>query len=114
MWRAVDLLRSQAAALPAVVLFDGLPLDPQPRLVIRPTPWAGESRHDFVYGTMYSLLAGRPKGGNAYWLTIERDDRGNAHVAAAAGPGRGRAVAGTSCACTGATAGAASTSTRAT
>jgi len=76
--RAVDLLCSQAAALPAVVLFDGLPLDPQPRLVTRPTPWAGETRHDFVYGTMYSLLAGPTRGGNAYWLTIDRDDRGNA------------------------------------
>ena len=76
--RAVDLLCSQAAALPPVVLFEGLPMDPQPRLVARPTPWAGETRHDFVYGTMYSLLAGPPRGGDAYWLTIDRDDRGNA------------------------------------
>ena len=53
-------------------------MDPQPRLVTRPTPWAGETRHDFVYGTMYSLLAGANRGGDAYWLTIDRDDHGNA------------------------------------
>jgi HK97 family phage portal protein len=76
--RAVDLLCSQAASLQPVVLADGLPLDRQPRLVTRPTPWAGETRHDFVYGTMYSLLAGGVRGGDAYWLTIDRDDHGNA------------------------------------
>jgi HK97 family phage portal protein len=76
--RAVDLLCSQAASLQPVVLADGLPLDRQPRLVTRPTPWAGETRHDFVYGTMNSLLTGQPRGGNAYWLTIDRDDHDNA------------------------------------
>jgi phage portal protein BeeE len=76
--RAVDLLCSQAAALQPTVLVDGLPMDPQPRLVTRPTPWAGETRHDFVYGTVYSLLAGPVQGGDAYWLTIDRDDHGTA------------------------------------
>ena len=41
--RAVDLLCSQAAALPPVVLFDGLPMDPQPRLV---TPADAVGRRD--------------------------------------------------------------------
>jgi phage portal protein BeeE len=74
--RAVDLICSHAAALQPIVLADGLPLDRQPRLVTRPTPWAGETRHDFVYSTVHSLLAGEPRGGNAYWLTIDRDDHG--------------------------------------
>ena len=92
--RAVDLLCSQAAALSPVVLFDGLPTDPQPRLVTRPTPWAGETRHDFIYGTVYSLLAGPTAG----WRCVLADDRPRRarqrDVAAAAGFGRSRRALG--------------------
>jgi HK97 family phage portal protein len=74
--RSIDLLASQAAALSVAAYRDGVRLDVQPRQVSRPTPWPEVRRRDFLYETVYSLLAAPPDGGNAYWLVLERGDRG--------------------------------------
>lgn len=74
--RAIDLLCSQAAALSVAAYRDGVRLLDQPRSVSRPTPWPEVRRRDFLYETVHSLLAGEPRGGNAYWMTLARDDHG--------------------------------------
>jgi len=74
--RGVDLLASQAAALSVAAYAGGQRLDPQPSQVSRPTPWPEVRRRDFVYETVRSLLASPPRGGNAYWLTLSRNDHG--------------------------------------
>jgi HK97 family phage portal protein len=74
VFRAVDLLCSHAAALSPVAYVDGEAAESQPRIVARPIAW--ETRRDFIYETMYSLLAGGPRGGDAYWLSVDRDDHG--------------------------------------
>jgi len=71
--RAVHLTCSNAAAIKPVAYRDGVALDDQPTIVSRPTPW--KRPYDFTYETVYSLLAGGD-GGDAYWLTTDRDDRG--------------------------------------
>ena len=74
--RAVDLLASQAASLSVAAYRDGERLETQPSAVSRPTPWREVRRRDFLYETVYSLLASPPRGGNAYWLTLARGDHG--------------------------------------
>jgi HK97 family phage portal protein len=74
--RAVDLLASQAAALSVAAYADGMRLETQPSVVRRPTPWPEVRRRDFIYETVRSLLASPPRGGNAYWLVLHRDDKG--------------------------------------
>lgn len=73
--RSIDLLASQTAALSVAAYRAGVRLEVQPRVVSRPTPWAEQRRRDFLYETVHSLIAGGEDGGDAYWLTLERNDR---------------------------------------
>jgi HK97 family phage portal protein len=68
--RAVHLTCSVAASIAAVAYRDGEAIDTQPTIVSRPTPW--KRPYDFVYETVYSLLAGG-RGGDAYWLVTDRE-----------------------------------------
>ena len=71
--RAVHLTCSLAASINAFAYRDGVALEDQPTIVSRPTPW--QRPYDFMYETVFSLLAGG-RGGDAYWLTTDRDERG--------------------------------------
>jgi phage portal protein BeeE len=68
--RAVHLTCSVAASIAAVAYRDGEAIESQPTIVSRPTPW--KRPYDFVYETVYSLLAGG-RGGDAYWLVTDRE-----------------------------------------
>lgn len=72
--RAVQLIAGTLAQMPPIAYRDEVMLDAQPRILRRPSPFG--SRYEFVYQTVYSLLAGDEAGvraGNAWWLVTSRD-----------------------------------------
>lgn len=73
--RGVQLICSTAAMMTPTVYRDGVPQPQQPRIVSRPSPF--HTRYEFVYQTIYSLVA----DGNAYWLLGDRDPDGYARTA---------------------------------
>lgn len=75
--RAIQLLCSTVAQFQPVAYRDDVQMSAQPKVLRRPSPFG--SRYDFLYGTMYALLAGdesRQKAGNAFWLIADRDSDG--------------------------------------
>jgi HK97 family phage portal protein len=73
--RAVQLLAGTVAQFTPLAYRDDVQLAVQPRVLRRPTPFG--TRYDFLYATMYALLAGdanAQKAGNAFWLVTDRDD----------------------------------------
>lgn len=73
--RGVQLICATGAAFTPLVYRDGVPQPQQPRIVSRPSPF--QTRYEFVYQTLYSLVA----DGNAYWLLGDRDPDGYARTA---------------------------------
>lgn len=79
--RAVSLLCSTVAQFAPVAYRDDVQMPVQPRVLRRPSPFG--TRYEFLYGTMYALLAGdvnRSKPGNAFWLITDRDTDGQARI----------------------------------
>jgi HK97 family phage portal protein len=68
--RARWLLCSQGATLSPVAYREGAPLDPQPRVVARPSSIGRP--YDFTFQTIDSML----QTGDAYWRVTERDFEG--------------------------------------
>lgn len=65
--RAVEILASHAAKLDVLAYVEGIPSDPQPRIVARPMP---DGRpYDFTYQTVESMVV----AGDAFWKVADRD-----------------------------------------
>ncbi|MET0771770.1 MAG: phage portal protein, partial [Candidatus Limnocylindrales bacterium] len=72
--RAVQLLAGTLAQMAPLAYRDEVLLELQPRILRRPSPFG--SRYEFVYQTVYALLAGdenAAKAGNAWWMVTSRD-----------------------------------------
>lgn len=79
--RAIGLIAGTVAQFAPSAYRDGVRLEVQPRVLRRPSPFG--TLYEFLYGTVYSLLAGdanRSKPGNAFWLITDRDSDGQARA----------------------------------
>ena len=73
--RGVSILCSVTASFTPFAYLDSVSAEVQPRILRRPTPFG--TRYEFLFGTMFALLAGDEDGGqpgNAFWLVTSRTE----------------------------------------